>query len=85
MTAKLLQDLSSRAFRHGFCDEVADAVRVQRVSPEDVDAVRLVGKVRLWARTTDISERESLKVTSPPVPALLPVKASIWTANTIPG
>src|SRR5579864_4326475 len=33
--------------------------------------------------TTDISQRESLKVTRPPVPGLLPVKASILSKNTV--
>ena len=50
MTAKLPKDFVSGAFRHGLGDEVADAVRMQRISPEDVDAVRLVRKMRLMGK-----------------------------------
>src|SRR5579872_786415 len=35
------------------------------------------------ARTTDINQRESLKVTRPPLPALLPVNASILSKNML--
>ena len=35
------------------------------------------------ARTTDINQRESLRVTSPPVPAAFPVNRSISSKNVL--
>ena len=77
MTAKLLQDVGAAAIGHRLGHEIADAVGMQRIAPEHLHVLRLSGEMRLVINTTDISQLESLNVTRPPVPALLPENASI--------
>ena len=76
VAAELLEDVRAVACRHRLGDEIPDAVREQGVTPEDLDVGRLVGKCGWCGRTMDMSQFESLKVTSPPVPASLPLNAA---------